>query len=398
MTIPHCNMILRNVGEVALRDKNWNGIGFTNKTGKTIEETSVPRNLIININKSGTGFIIQKLPHPIYIKASKIYAVALFATAAHVVADIVSSSKNVPLRHSCKIDGVQESLSCLLYKTYLNKYTDSALGENGASFFAEEGDLALMILLTTNPCILINQMNILSTFIDLKNFDCLVAGYPSDFTFNPLYNYPYTNDVQTAIDNLKQIFNEPFQLICTPGKIKFAGSLIEVTSSSSSGMSGSPVISENMIIGVFVGGPALKGQRELYKAAKALYCDDIKSSWNAYEEYLTFNDLYENDVTSIHWHYSEMFKLLGLDCPTGLIVPQCTSNLMLLKQDLVTTLIKEISELVKTIKNKEEISHNSALPTYQPAFKNLLEDAHVFCNLVSMISEIDTYLHLNNFS
>ena len=163
-------------------------------------------------------------------------------------------------------------------------------------------------------------------------------------------------------------------------------------------MSGSPVICENMIVGVFVGGPALKGQRELYKAAKALYYDDIKSSWSAFEEYLTFNDLYENDIALITEHYSRIFKLLGINCPAGLRTTQCSFDLEILKQDVITSLINEISELVKTIKNKEEIRHNSALPTYQPAFKNLMEDAQVFCNLLSVVSEIDTYLDFYNFN
>ena len=398
MVIPQYKMSLRHIGEVALREKNWNGIGFINKTGKKIEETSVPRNMIININNSGTGFILQKLAQPIYIKNLKVYAIALFVTAAHVVIDVVSSKQKGPLRYPCKIDGITESLSCIFYKSYHDKYPESALGENGASYCVGEGDLALMILLTLNPSIQTSQMNILSTFIELKNFDCLVAGYPSGFDYNPLYNYPYTNDEQTAIDNLKEIFNDSKKLICTPGKIKYAESIIEVTSSSSSGMSGSPVISENMIIGVFVGGPALKGQRALYKAAKALYHNDIKSSWNAFEEYLTFNDLYENDVAFILEHYSEIFTLLGMDCPAGLIASQFSCNLNIRKRFLIASLTDEISELVKTIKNKDEISHNSALPSYQPAFKNLMEDANIFHNFFSSISEINSDVYFDHFN
>ena len=397
MLIHHYKMTLRHVGELALRDKNWNGIGFTNKTGKKIEETSVPRNMIININNSGTGFIIQKLSHPIYIKNIGVYAIALFVTAAHVVVDVVSSNKHVPLHYPCKIDGVNENLDSLFYKSYHKKYSDSAFGENGASYCVGEGDFALMILLTPNPSIQISQMNILSTFIELKNFDCLVAGYPSGFDYNPLYNYPYTNDEQTAIDNLKEIFNDSKQIICTPGKIKWAESIIEVTSSSSFGMSGSPVISENLIVGVFVGGPALKGQRELYKAAKALY-DYIKSYWDAFEGYLTFNDLYENNVGVILEHYSEIFTLLGMDRPAILNAPQFACNLDLTKRYLISRLINEISELVKTIKNKDEISHNSALPTYNSAFKNLVEDANFFYDFFSVISEIHSYIYFDNFN
>ena len=391
MLIPRNKMTLRRIGEVALRDKNWNGPGFINKSGKKIEETSVPRNMIININNSGTGFIIQKLQHPIYIETSRLYAVALFVTAAHVVLDIVKASNIQLNKYPCKLDGLNEQLWCLLYKSYHSKYQDDAIGEIGASYCAGEGDFALMILLTPNPIVPINQMSILTAFIEMNGNDCLIAGYPSGYDSNPLYNYPYTNDEQTAINNLTEIFRNPKLLICSPGKIKYSRSIVEVTASSSSGMSGSPVISGDIIIGVFVGGPSLKGQRELYKAAKELYSNNVKSSWNYFEEYLKYKDLYENDYDNIMWHYSSIFKSLSIDIPPGLAATSVTVDFETVKHGLVNILIDEISELIKTIKNKEEISHNSALPTYSPAFRNLLEDAQSFYDFYSTVSQIQAY-------
>ena len=376
----HVNkMTLRNIGEVALRDKSPTGIGYSNKVGKNIEETSIPRHFIININSIGTGFIINKLINPFYVIDFCMYAVALIVTAGHAICDVIDSTNKLSVLIECNVDGYNEEFSCFVLKTYHEKFDRDALSSNGTSFCVGEGDLALLLLLANSDSLFYNEPNV-DSGTSLIGDECFVAGYPSGLFFNLLHNYPFTDDKDDAKLNLEKIFQEPTSLICSPGQVKWIGQIIEITCSTCKGMSGSPVLRDNSIIGILVGGPTLFGQRELFNAAKCLVINDVSSSWMHFYDFTRYQDLYncELGVKMMRNSYTCLFENAGINSPQELSSNLKYCNYESIKRLVIPKLIDMISSLVIKLKDKSSISHNSALPTNGIAFQELINDAQNF--------------------
>ena len=385
-------MILRYVGEVALRERSPSGIGYTYKPGKTIEESLIPRHMIVSINEVGTGFILKRID-PVLVVAFQMYAVAFIVTAAHVVTDVIDYSENDSKLKKCKVDGYNENFKCFLIKSYHNKHSSDALGSNGVSYCVGEGDLALMILLAKSNQLSYNELN-LGFGGSLIGNDCCIAGYPLGAYSNLMYNYPFSNNKDEALQTLSEIFNDTSKVIVTPGNIKWSGSIIEVSCSTCSGMSGSPLISNNSIIGVFVGGPTLKGQRELFKAAKELAHDNLIESWKSFHGFFNYQNLYQEDSDDKELCdlYSMMFVSEGLELPSELPselpLHPGKFNYKELKHYAIENLISKIPSLIASIKDKNNITHNSALSIDNSAFQKIISDSEVLISRLLLHSEV----------
>ena len=308
MCILRNKMSLRRIGEVAIRQSYRDGIGFISNPCKNIEETSIPRNFIININDYGTGFIIRRLVNPIYVRDRHLYAIALFCTAAHVVTDLIIPDNSVTPYLTCKVDGSSEEFKCLLLKAYHTEFPEDALNSNNVSYCAGQGDIALMILLSKKCDSTLFSMEIAKIPLDIEGQECIIAGYPSGFKKDPLYNYPYSKDIAEARESLKNIFKSTHNIICSPGTVKWAKTVLEVTSSACSGMLGSPIICQDKIVGILVGGPALNGHRIFFKAAIELLSDDIQNSFSTFSRFFSFEALYEIDIEIINSTYKELIR------------------------------------------------------------------------------------------
>lgn len=368
-------MTLCYVGEVALRERNPSGIGYIFKSGKIIEESSVPRHFIVNINQVGTGFILKRID-PVFMVAFNMFAVALLITAAHVVTEVIDSTDNDAKIKRCKVDGYNEVFYCFLIKTYHNKYPNDALSSNGASYCVGEGDIALMVLLSNSDQLTYNELN-LNFSCNCIGHDCCVAGYPIGAYSNWMYNHPFSNNHDEAFRKISEIFIDTSKVIVVPGNIEWLGNIIEVSCSTCSSMSGSPLISNNSIIGVFVGGPALKGQRELFKAAKELASDNLVESWKLFNDFFNYQDLYEEDPyhKSLCDSYSIMFVSQGLELPAGLSVKPGNYRYKEHKYYVIENLISKIPSLFATIKNKNFITHNSPLSIHNAAFQEIINNS-----------------------
>ena len=210
--------------------------------------------------------------------------------------------------------------------------------------------------------------------------ECFVAGYPSGFFSNTLYNYPFTNNIDDAMLNLENIFKNSTGLICSPGQVKWSGQIIEIACSTCKGMSGSPILQNNSIIGVFVGGPTLFGQRELFLAARYLTSNDVASFWMHFYNFTRYQDLYDLfNIRIMHLFYTCLFESIGIELPQDEDI----------KLQTITWLIDQISSLVIKLKDKNDISHNSALPTNGIAFQELMNDAQRFRETFKGITQIN---------
>lgn len=102
--------------------------------------------------------------------------------------------------------------------------------------------------------------------------DCIVSGYPYK-PQNILYCVPQLYELSDSA-----IESEANSIFCDfTGKVYAVGNveninngIIEVSCSTTNGMSGSPIISNRKVIGVYVGGPPVQGQRECLKILQRL--------------------------------------------------------------------------------------------------------------------------------
>ena len=376
---------LSSIGEIAIPEKNPAGNGYINKPGKKIEETTIPRNFVVNISDCCTGFILKRI-NPTFITDYGMYALALVVTAAHVVFDVIDSSNKFLDSRICKVDGIDADFHGLILKTYHEKYPGDALSSNGVSYCAGEGDLALILLLSKSNLYSFNELN-----LDYGNYsignECCVAGYPQRAFHDPMYNYPSANNVQEARKSLDEIFTITSEIIVSQGHIKWSGTVIEVACSACPGMSGSPVIYNNSIIGVLVGGPALKGQRELFMAAKELCSNNIIDSLSHFNNFLRYKDLYHSDpeINYLCDLYSLMLKSPILQ------VSQTESTNFIYKTQkglAIENLISIITSLAISINDKTELSHNSALNIGCPAFQEIIIDVQILMKILLGLSEV----------
>jgi hypothetical protein len=115
----------------------------------------------------------------------------------------------------------------------------------------------------------------------VKGESCYVPGFPVA-PDNPRYCIPSSAVPDVELESeIRKIFNDFVGIVYSHGKIvEQNNEIVEISCSTTSGMSGSPIISEGKYIGVYVGGPALPGQRELIdsisNAREGNYCEALK--------------------------------------------------------------------------------------------------------------------------
>ena len=309
----------RYIGEFALREKNTYVLGYLNKIEKKSDEVRIPHCFIININDRGIGFVLKKLNHLVFISSYILYESTIVVTASRVVSDALQMN-TIDIFNTCQMGGHFGIDDLFLIKTYNQKFFGDAIDSNGESYCVGEGDFALLFLLFKNSTTLIYEMSVCKEKSLITGSDGIVAGYPSGALVKQMYVYPFTNDLKETTRKFAEIFHDPYSIACSIGELIWAESLLEITCSTSSGMSGSPVIYNNSIIGVFVGGPALMGQRHLFNAARELRLDNVLASWDYFTKFMDFMNLYEasRSFKILLNSYSILFRILRLDLPPQL--------------------------------------------------------------------------------
>ena len=79
-----CKMFRKGICEVALRQKNDSGT-YVDIPTDIVDRNDRIRKSIINIGGYGTGFVVRKIRNSLFVRNLMMYAVAIVATAAHVV-------------------------------------------------------------------------------------------------------------------------------------------------------------------------------------------------------------------------------------------------------------------------------------------------------------------------
>ncbi|OMJ70927.1 hypothetical protein SteCoe_30995 [Stentor coeruleus] len=245
------------IGDVAISHRDAAGQLFFQET-KIIDSPGAKKNALIRFYNGGTGFIISKKKIPI---GQRMVKLALVLTAGHVVCDSVTLKPHSQ-EFYCYLEsgGVR---SAYLINYFMDDFPYELRSSLTSAFYYLPGDIAILLLEVIKGKI--DSYEIATDIIVGK--DCFVSGYPK-VPKNIKYCLPQLQNL-----TFDEITNEANRIFCSFDKKVFAegkiesenNGLIEISCSTTNGMSGSPIISEGKLVGVYTGGPPVPGQRESLK-------------------------------------------------------------------------------------------------------------------------------------
>jgi hypothetical protein len=363
-------------GEVALRTRQLDG-SFDDKITKICSSGDVPEKCIISFNRQGgNGCILKKFITPIFVQEYSLFAIAIAVTAAHVVCDPISGYIDSD-KITGRIKGIPVIFECVKLIDLLKIVTSSSPCSNGNPYLLNEGDLALLLVLSPSDTVELNEIDIEQVPVSLNTM-CYLSGIPYGMKTDLNYSYPYAVDEDEAKKRMIRIFHSPSELIVSEGCVVASNQFLEINCSTCSGLSGSPLFSNNKLIGIFCGGPPLPGQKELFNAVMCLHEEKYFESWVCYQEFESLSFHYENiSRMTILIGFKSIFMMMNLRIPDELNSLR-NSRSMDLKEEkivLIRAIYMLIKDLVQKFRNKDKYCFNIALPTWGEGFRMILQFA-----------------------
>jgi hypothetical protein len=121
---------------------------------------------------------------------------------------------------------------------------------------------------------------------------------------------PQLEGLESVEDEANLIFCGFDNIVHAKGRIECVkNGLIEISCSDNSGMSGSPIISQEKVVGVYVEGPLIPGQRECVKILQRLWKQENPLEIMQDIRNLILFDSYFADA--IFYQFVENFDLIG---------------------------------------------------------------------------------------
>ena len=235
-------------------------------------QNTVP-NFVCLIDNSGTGFVVARASQMITMDNHEIKGLVL--TAAHVIADVFSgefldSSFSVTFDANRSASG----LSIIPIYNFMSENPCQIHSDTTQADYCIPNDLALCVLcgpINAADLIRVNEASQLS-----EGMNCQVIGHPYK---SEKINYAYcTTDLSldTIKQKAKEVFNGYNKLIISEGSVvKLSRNILEIDCSTTSGLSGSPILVQNgnllQLGGLYVGGPPLPGQFEVLDYGSELF-------------------------------------------------------------------------------------------------------------------------------
>lgn len=282
---------MKGFGDVAIPIRQSNGASFNPTT------TVVPndyKNSVLKIHQCGTGFLISISEIQINGAVEKM---GLMLTAAHSVLDL---HEGIPKKQPFKCKLNREKHLAYLVKEFASETTEDHLSATTNSKYCLPGDVAVLIV-TLNKA---RTYEPYQPLFPANGMNCYIAGFPS---CPPNLNYCIPNKNSSndeLIIKANNVFcNFPGMLYSHGEVINCNEKIVEITCSTTSGMSGSPILCQGRYIGVYVGGPALPGQKELMDTIKFIGSGKYSDAFDALSSTVSYDNFYEDPV---------FFRLLGV--------------------------------------------------------------------------------------
>jgi hypothetical protein len=160
------------------------------------------------------------------------------------------------------------------------------------------GDVSIL-LITLHHCIAPEYFEPLEQSLIKADMPCYVSGFPQQ-PKNLNYCIPNKNYSREQLAILADdIFCKFTGLIFSHGiVINENETFVEISCSTTSGMSGSPIISQGKYIGLYVGGPVLPGQKELVDSMKLVIAGEYAQAISVLKSTVCYNSYYDFDIFS----------------------------------------------------------------------------------------------------
>ena len=241
-------------GDVAIPIRQGSGIFFEPTEINTPHDFT---NAVFQIGHGGTGFLISISETEINGVLQK---VGLILTAAHVILDF---DQGLPSSNSFGCFLGDDNDDAYFLREFLSTSTIQHKCQSTNSEYCLPGDVAILLIILENckPSGFFEPIDLPKI---VSSMPCYVSGFPS-YPIIPKYGIPYPNLTNSQIQRkMNDIFHNFRGMIFSHGQVIHENdTLIEISCSTTSGMSGSPIVSQGKYLGIYVGGPAIPGQREL---------------------------------------------------------------------------------------------------------------------------------------
>ena len=375
----------RRIGEIIT--KRTDGSGLVNLEGiKQASLINFPENYALCLQSGGTAFNYHILAKPIFLEDLNGFAVSVVLTAGHCACDALSL-KNTFWTENCGFSKKNWSLKVLYLTSFMKAYPEELSCSNNFSYCLS-GDLSLLALISSDPGINLDCFAVENKIESLNESKGYVCGYPcyTDSNFMSMYPHEFT-DLEVAKNKVKEAFFNFDTLVCSEGSIKQTGHLIEISASAYSGMSGSPIVVNNKLIGIFCGGPPLPGQREALLLARMIEADQGLEGYYLLQKCIQYDSHYKTPIfTDIANNFETqllfclLFNFKGESSVPELknVYEYVKNNLSESSQDSERSLLKSffISKLFdfvynspSYITNTSMLVFNTGISIYHPAFK-----------------------------
>ena len=350
------------------------------------DDISYLKNYVIHLKSEGTCFVYHTFKQPIFISNLNAYALCLLLTAGHCVCDVLTL-EHYFVREYCDLNKNDSSYQAMYIANFMEAFPQELISSNSFSYCLP-GDVAILALISADINAKFNFYPKAEEIDCSINNSCSVSGFPSysDSTFTFMYPHMIT-DMETTRNQVKAAFYNFNQLVCSEGTFIESNYLLEVTSSTYVGMSGSPIVSNNKLIGIFCGGPPMPGQREVLLIAAFLLKDNPIEAYNGLKSCIPYDIYYTEPIFQNLLDNFSVCLLISLMCKNKGILnapelaffdefikkkihdSELGAKIVKLKSAIILSLFSLIRSTVLLIKDRRCLSFNIGISTKHPAFQ-----------------------------
>ena len=247
-------------------------------------------------------------------------------------------------------------MSCIFLKSYLADCPENLVSNRTGCEYCLPGDVAILVLTSKNDL----SLNSYDLYIGDRPTEgnCFVSGYPKR---PPAIEYccPQLTFDEELENKVERAFHGFKKIVYAEGEIEFCNNLIEVSCSTTNGMSGSPVVFGSKAIGVYVGGPPLPGQRLLLILEKMIKEGKLQKAYNKRNNLLKFETFYTPNFFSQLIYDIEVCRFAS------------KKELTFKKNLLIVMLISTLFNCVEAFKYKEIFKTNTEISVFHPLFQDV---------------------------
>ena len=363
-------------GDVLLTQRSESGVLILKNEPRDCPCSGSIPGTTVKFCSGGSGFLVSTRQS---LRIGSTFIPGLILTAAHVVCDVLT---NQPTEDYFWVELENGKVRRAFFlKSYLADYPEELVSRTTGCEYCLPGDVAILVLTSEDDL----SLNSYDLYIGDRPTEgnCFVSGYPERSRY---INYcPQLRCDKESKKKIERAFHGFKKIVYAEGEIEFCNNLIEVSCSTTNGMSGSPVVFGSKAIGVYVGGPPLPGQRLLLMLQKMIKEGKIQEAYDKRNELLNYETFYPPNFFDKLIYKIEKCYFTSKD------------KLRNKKKLLIKKLDSKLSKCVLTSKNKEVFITNTGISVFHPLFQDLARRINLFqslyTNMFNSIDEVLTYLN-----